>query len=271
MHDEEIRVDEKRREYQLYVPIAPRRPAPVVVALHRFTENGRLMAKLTGFNEVADREGFVVVYPNGSGRRFEAWESDSRDDVALVLAILEDVARRVSIDRNRVYVTGASNGGFLTHRLACLEPAVFAAAAPVMALMPKELSEIVPDGDPVPMLIVHGDKDWIVPAKGSNMYLRGKHSALSLEETVTYWVRRNGCEPNAVTTELPDRDPEDKTRVVLHRYPGPVETLHYEVVGGGHTWPGGTERAPAFIVGRTSRDVSASELIWEFFSRHRRP
>jgi len=270
MRDEEVRLGEARSEYQLYLPTSPRRPAPVVIALHRFTEDGRIMARLTGLNEVADREGFLVVYPNGSGRRFEAWEGGGRDDVALVLAILEDVARRVPIDRSRVYVTGASNGGFLTHRLACLEPAVFAAAAPVMALMPRELSEIVPDGDPVPMLIVHGDEDRIVPAKGSNLFLSGRRSALSLRETIDYWVRRNGCRPGAVTTELRDRDPDDRTRVVLHRYPGPVETLYCEVVGGGHTWPGGDEPGPAFIVGRTSRDVSATELIWDFFARHRR-
>ena len=140
MREHDLRVDEARRNYQLYVPGTPQRPAPVVIALHRFTENGALMSSLTGLNEVADREGFVVAYPNGPWRRFEAWENEKRDDVPLILAILEDVAQRVPIDRSRVYVTGASNGGFLTHRLACLAPRVFAAAAPVMALMPKELA-----------------------------------------------------------------------------------------------------------------------------------
>jgi polyhydroxybutyrate depolymerase len=272
LQEREFRLDGARRTYRLYVPTSARRPAPVVIALHRFMEDGALMAKLTGLNEVADREGFVAVYPDGPWHRFEAWDSTERDDVALVLAVLEDVAAQVRIDRRRVYLTGASNGGFLTHRLACLRPDVFAAAAPVMALMPRDVATRVPDGAPVPILIIHGTKDRIVREQAELAVPFKKYAVLPMEETVRYWVRRNRSRPRPVTIEYPDRDPEDGTRVVLHRYPAQedgAETLFFRVRGGGHTWPGGNERAPGFIVGKTSRDLSASEVIWAFFERQR--
>ena len=97
--------------------------------VHRFTENGETMAWMSGFNEVAREHKFAVVYPNGPGRRFAFLDSQERDDVARVIDTIEDVAAALPIDRSRIYLTGASNGGFLTIRMACLEPQVFAAAA----------------------------------------------------------------------------------------------------------------------------------------------
>ncbi|MHC4955725.1 MAG: extracellular catalytic domain type 1 short-chain-length polyhydroxyalkanoate depolymerase [Planctomycetota bacterium] len=274
LSERDFRVDGARRTYELYVPASAPRPAPLVVALHRLLESGSVMATLTGFNKVADREGFVVVYPNGPWRRFEAFESDSRDDVALVLAVIEDVARQVPVDRRRIYVTGASNGGFLTHRMACLKPRVFAAAAPVMALMPGQLAERVPDGEPVPMLIIHGTRDGIVPEDDTSVFAGKKYDVLPMEETIDYWVRRNRALTQATMRELPDRDPKDGTRVEVRRHAaqqGGAEVVYYRVLGGGHTWPGGVEPTPAFIVGTKSKEFSASEVIWEFFRRYRRP
>jgi polyhydroxybutyrate depolymerase len=269
LQDCRFRIDGDGRSYQLYVPASAGAHPPLVVALHRFTEDGAIMAKLTGFNELADREGFVVVYPDGPGYRFEAFDNDERDDVAFVRAVLDEVAKRVDYDRTRVYVTGASNGGFLTHRLACLAPELFAAAAPVMALLPRRLADRVPDGAPVPMLMIHGTKDGIVKEEATSVFAGARYDVLPMSSTVAYWVHRNGSQGTAIRTELPDADPDDGTRVTLHRYPaqkGGVETRFYRVDGGGHTWPGGNERAPRFIVGKTSRDFSATEAIWAFFS-----
>ncbi|MHC4960204.1 MAG: CE1 family esterase, partial [Planctomycetota bacterium] len=186
-----------------------------------------------------------------------------------VRAVLDEVAKRVDYDRTRVFVTRASNGGFLTHRLACLAPELFAAAAPVMALMPRQLADRVPDGPAVPMLMIHGTKDAIVKEEATSVFAGAKYDVLPMSSTVAYWVHRNGSLETVTVTELPDRDPGDGTRVTLFRYPsrvGGAETRFYRVAGGGHTWPGGSERAPGFIVGKTSRDFSATETIWEFFA-----
>ena len=258
-----------RKTYELYLPAHATNHAPLVVALHRYTESGSTMAWMTGFNEVADREGFVVVYPNGPGRRYEIFDSEDRDDVKTVLAAIEDVAARVPIDRERIYVTGASNGGFLTYRLVCEAPETFAAAAPVMALMPRDIAERSRSGPAVPMLVIHGSKDRIVKPDAKKLAASERFSVLPLDESVAFWVTRNGCDPTPAISTLPDADPEDGTRTELRRYTGGAEVLDYRVEGAGHTWPGGKERAPAFIVGKTARDFSATEAIWTFFARHR--
>ncbi|MHC4850127.1 MAG: extracellular catalytic domain type 1 short-chain-length polyhydroxyalkanoate depolymerase [Planctomycetota bacterium] len=259
-----------RKTYELYVPESGRDPAPLVVALHRYTESGKIMAWMTGFNELADKEGFVVLYPDGPGRRFAFFDYQERDDVALILSMVEEVARKQPIDRRRIYVVGASNGGFMVHRLACLAPETFAAAAAVMSLMPRPLAERVPDGAPIPMLVIHGTRDRIVKPAAESLAGSDKTGVLPIEETVAYWVRRNGASAEAETTEVPDRDPDDGTRTVLRRYPGSAEVRDYRVEGGGHTWPGGKERAPRFIVGKTARDWSATEEIWTFFRTYSR-
>ena len=265
-----IKADEQYT-YQLYLPKSAITPTPLVVALHRFTENGALMARLTGFNDVAARHGFAVIYPDGPGRRFEAFDNGTRDDAGMILAMIKDIARKVSIDQHRIYVTGASNGGFMAYRLTCLYPGVFAAAAPVMALMPRYLQEDCSSNLPIPILMIHGTNDYIIKEHTTSVWAGDKYAVLPMEKTVSYWVHRNHSNPEPSRVLLPDHDPDDSTRIERILFAaGLAETIYYRVKGGGHTWPGGTERAPTFIVGRTSQDMDASEVIREFFTRHHR-
>lgn len=263
-------VDGRAVTYRLFVPAASSAgPVPLVVALHRFTETGSIMARITGFDAIAEREGFIVVYPDGPGRRFD-FGNGSRDDIALVLAVIDDVAAAHAIDPSRVYVTGASNGGFMTYALLDAVPERFAAAAPVMAAMPDADERVSADAPPVPILIIHGMADRIVPAEVSRM---GGFRMTPLEDTIAAWRERNGCTDEPIVEPLPDTDPDDRTRTVRTRYEPAgdgAEVVVYRVIGGGHTWPGGREPSPRFIVGRVSRDFSASEAIWEFFAAHRR-
>jgi polyhydroxybutyrate depolymerase len=254
------------KSYELYVPKALNKPVPLVVALHRFTESGAIMAWMTGFNRLADREGFIVLYPNGPGRRFQFLDDGPRDDAQVVMSMIEDVATLHPVDRSRIYLTGASNGGFLTFRMACLYPETFAAAAPVMALMPRELADR--EGAPVPLLVIHGTGDTIVKEQAENLFGGQRFKVLPMKETLAYWVKRNGA--GEATMRLLPEGEEDGTTTELHVHPGAAEVRYYRVRKGGHTWPGGRERAPRFIVGRTARDWSATEEIWRFFRRYSR-
>ena len=220
---------------------------------------------MSGFNEVADLEGFIVAYPNGSGGRWDTFGGDYRDDVQLVLELIEDVAAAHPIDRERIYLTGASNGGFMTYTLACTAPETFAAAAPVMGLMQATHLEDSP-APPLPILIIHGTRDPLVPYD-STSFLGA--DMLTVDEAVAYWVERNGCDPEPAVEPLADRDPDDRTRVTVERYSGgeaPVVLCRVE--GGGHTWPGGREPGLGLLTGRMSRDIEASALIWQFFAHH---
>ena len=150
--------------------------------------------------------------------------------------------------------------------MACLYGDAFAAVAPVMALMPKALATRA--GPPVPMLVIHGTRDSIVKEEAKSLFAGSSFDVLPMSETIAYWVQRNGAGA-PVRTRLPEGE-EDGTSTELCVYPGAAEVRYYRVEGGGHTWPGGRERAPRFIVGRTARDWSATEEIWRFFRRYSR-
>ena len=269
--------DGAERSYYLYLPgnEAPAAPAPLVIALHRFTETGARMAQMTGFNALADSEHLLVAYPNGKMRRFNAEPDAQPDDAGFILAMIEDIADAYRVDRSRIYLTGASNGGFLLYRLVCEHPDVFAAAAPVMAAFFPGIAEQCAPGPAMPIMIIHGDADPIIPydteevSAGPGRVLE----VLPVPDTVAFWVERNQLESSPVTAPLPDTDPRDGTSAVMESYldeTGTPVVVHIRVRNGGHTWPGGREHVPPFIVGKQSRDFCASEMIWDFFKQHQR-
>ena len=260
-----LEVDGRKRSYELHVPesLDPGRPVPLLVALHRYLASGNDMAYMSGFNEIADRERFIVVYPNGPGGKWDTFGGDYRDDMEVVLAVIEDVAADCPIDPGRVYLTGVSNGGFMAYVLACAAPETFAAAAPVNGLMRADLAGHS-EAPPLPILIVHGTRDGLVPYDAEKFL---GVETLTVDEAVAYWVERNGCDPGPAVEQLADRDPDDRTRLTVQRYSGgaaPVVLCRVE--GGGHTWPGGREPGLGILTGRMSRDIEASEMIWQFFA-----
>lgn len=264
------------RSYYLHVPISTDAStgAPLIIALHRFTETGAWMAKMTGFNALADSESFLVAYPNGKSRRFSFRPGADPDDAAFVLAVIEDIAAIHVIDRSRVYLTGASNGGFLVHKLACEHPETFAAAAPVMATFIRESAETCRPGNHMPMMVIHGDADPLVPYSTDSVFAGPGMTleVLSVPETVAFWAEQNGCLATPVAEALPDIAPGDGTTAVRETYLGEdglARVVHIKVQQGGHTWPGGWEPWPAFIVGKQNEDFSATRMIWDFFKQHR--
>jgi polyhydroxybutyrate depolymerase len=95
---------------------------------------------------------------------------------------------------------------------------------------------------------------------------------LSVDQSIAYWVEKNGCSPMPVVTEVPDRDPADGTRVTRKVYVNEddgTEVILYVVDGGGHTWPGGLQYLPSRVIGKTSRDIDANEVIWSFFKKQK--
>ena len=262
------------RTYQRFVPASctEGKPVPLVVVLHGLTEDGRAMARETDFNAIAEREGFVVAYPDGLLRSFNVFAEGWPDDVGFVLAVVDDVCATCAVDPGRIYLTGASNGGFLTYRLVCEAPGVFAAAAPVMATMPQTVAEAC-EPPPTPILLIHGTEDPIVPYDDPVLYAGPRLTVrmLPIPDTAEFWVAASGCDPEPSVDSLPDTDPADGTTAVCETWTGDdpeAEVVLYTVEGGGHTWPGGYEAYPAWLVGRQCNDFDASEVIWCFFARH---
>lgn len=262
------------RTYELFTPTSLAKAAPaLVIVLHGGRSRGRGMERLTHFSQVAKREGFVVAYPDGvegqwnDGRGLNQYtaQRDGVDDVAFISALVDDIARRQPIDRSRIYVTGMSNGGLMAHRIACEAPGLVAAIAPVEGVIPERTAQQCPPGGaPTPMLLIKG-ADAPVFEQASRRY-----TAMA---TAEFWAKRNGCGSDPQVVELVDTDPNDGTRTRRVSFKGcdsGAEVVWLDVVGGGHTWPGGYQYLPQETVGRTSRDFDATEEIWRFFSAHRR-
>lgn len=270
-----IRHDGLSRSYLIAIPdTAPAEtPLPLVLALHRFAGSAAEMARISRFHEVGIEEGFIVCYPDGRGRRWNTDPDARPDDVGYLRALVAALAAEYPVDLDRVYVTGASNGGFLSWLLACEAADTFAAVAPVMATLPENIATACASAA-MPICVVHGTDDPVVPYDGFELGggPAASRGVLPIPEAVAFWVTRNGADTAPVIEVLSNPDPRDPTVTVSERYlnPGGAEVLLYRVEGGGHTWPGGGEIWPRFIVGPQSTGFDASRAIWEFFRNYTR-
>ncbi|OLT32932.1 hypothetical protein BJF79_35605 [Actinomadura sp. CNU-125] len=211
--------------------------------------------------DYAQTRGFIMVTPEHHGVGWQGvlggTPGPDVDDPGFVRRLQDVLVDRFNADPARLYASGMSNGGFFTSKMAC-ENDRFAAYVPVAGQL-NDPAACHP-GRHVPIVLVHGDADPLVPYA-------------TVRPALDFWTRNNGCGTRSVATDLPDIAPDDNTTVVRHDHPdcpadGPV-TL-YEIKGGGHNWPGGTPFLGAFL-GGTTYDIDANALIWDFVSGHRLP
>ena len=269
-----------QRRFHLHVPAAARGPMPLVVVLHGGGGSADPVAQIkraSRFDDKADAEGFAVLYPQAlegnwnDGRGLSRYRSQAQniDDVGFIAAAIDRAAGLASIDRDRVYATGASNGGMMTYRLACEDAARYAAAAAVIANLPVKLPCRPARG--IPVAIINGTEDPLMPWAGGSVRFGRQQmgDVISAEATAARFASINGCAPTPVAQPMPDRAPRDGTRAVRLSFARcAAEVVLYRIDGGGHTWPGpGRQTAISGIVGRTSRDIDATAEIWEFFAR----
>jgi polyhydroxybutyrate depolymerase len=276
-HMRKLTVDGRERSYLVHIPpqYDPNKPTPVVLIFHGAGMNAAMTVPFTGMSEKSDEAGFIAVYPNGTGidpfltlnaggRRGELAEH-SADDVKYVAHLLDDLVHVVNVDQKRVFATGMSNGGMMCYRLAAELSDRIAAIAPVAGTM--AIDEAKPKR-PVSVLHFHGTADALVPVDGPG---RGTPKFLtfkSVEESIRIWCKINQCPETSVTTCFPNKV-DDGTTVKQKTYgPGQdgAEVVLIEIEGGGHTWPG---QKPAIgFLGKSTLDISANDLIWQFFQKH---
>ena len=265
-----------QRGYLLHVPPHAERdaaPLPLLIVLHGGGGRGEGMVRLTHFNDLADRETFLVAYPDGLNHQWNDGRETAQktDDVAFVRALLDNIRLLCSMDPARVYVTGMSNGGFMAGRLDLEMGDVFAAFASVSATLPQKLVHDAKAVRPISGLYILGTTDPIVPYNGGEIEIGQGGRVASKNQVVDFWARQDGCARLPLTTTLPDTDPNDGCRVRRDSYAAGrqgAELVVYSVEGGGHAWPGGLQYLPKMMIGRTNRDIDASAVIWDFFKRH---
>jgi polyhydroxybutyrate depolymerase len=271
--------DGRTRTYLVH-DFARETPAPVVVVLHGGGGNAANAARMSGFDRVAARDGFIAVYPDGTagraGGRLLTWNAghccaaamtNGVDDVGFVAALIDALVASGRADRTRVYVTGMSNGGMMAHRLAREIPERIAAIAPVVGAL---FGDKPPPRVPMSAFIVVGATDTVVPPGGGPLQLRallGRRSAANHDVApalaqATYWATHNGC-GTPVTTETPRATTSSWSTctsgapVVFHR-----------VAGNGHAWPGGEAGRRGAAAPTQASD--ATDEMWAFFRTARR-
>lgn len=273
-----LNVGGRDRSYRIYLPreYAPQRPTPVVLVFHGSGSDAESVSQFSGMNSQADKGGFIAVYPNGTRFRStpHAWNSggfnrheaaECPDDVEFVRRLLDDLATTVNVDCKRVYATGHSSGAMMCYRLAVELPDRIAAIAPVGGTMAVDVAA---SQLPVSVIHFHGTLDTFVPWCGSS---RGASRSLlfkSVERTVGIWAKVNGCPAEPLLVNMPNKAADGLTveRRSFGAGKGGAEVVLYAVVGGGHTWPGAASSGNGF--GKSTLDISANDLMWEFFQKH---
>lgn len=273
-----LTVDGRDRTFRMHVPAELSRPAPLLVALHGGGGDGARIQGYSGFDEVADREGFVVAYPDAfggtwnDGRAGEALSANAAgvDDELFIDVLLDRISSEISIDEERIVVSGASNGGIMALALACGDVgARLAGVAPVIAAFAAGTEETCEPRGPLSVLLVNGDEDELVPIGGGDIGAEGRGAVASLADTEAFWVRHNECDEEPAREEL-DAVEDDGTSLFIETWSacaGQTVVQKVLVQGGGHTWPGARSGALTDgFLGRTSQELDVAEKVWALLS-----
>ena len=256
------------RDYYFYQPNSIQDNAPLVFVLHGYSGSAGGIMGYSGMNEIAAEHGFAVCYPQGlsdqSGYNF--WnvgytfhQNQTVDDVAFLSSLANYLQDEYNLSTEHTFSTGMSNGGDMSYMLACQANDIFRAIAPVAGCMMEEIYNTC-DSSPVPVFEIHGNNDNVTLWGGDMQNNDGWGAYYSIEDGIELWVEINNCQNNEETF-LPNTNLNDGSYIINHRYfdcNDNAEVWLYEVVGGGHDWPGSYG----------NMDINASEEIWSFFSQY---
>jgi polyhydroxybutyrate depolymerase len=223
---------------------------------------------ISGWNRVADENGLIVVYPQGTGRGPKSWEMMGSEtpsrmpDVLFISQLIDKLESSYNIDKTRIYANGMSNGGGMAFVLSCTLADRIAAVGMVSAGLDPDWSWCT-DHKPVPVIAFHGTADPVCPYNGGPSKLAGG-TLPNVPEFFTKWSRRNQCAPNAIESAA-------ATGVTRRQYTGctnEAAVVLYTIKGEGHQWPGGRRVAAEWLLGPYSQNIDATSQMWAFFREH---
>ena len=275
--------DGRDRSYLTYKPQSLKPGAPLVIVMHGSDGDGSIARASTfyDFDLLADRHGFLVVYPDGFERHWNGCRKHGPyaanlmdiDDIGFLRELTDQLVKRYNLDRSQVFATGISNGGHMAYRLAFEAPDLVRAVAPVIANIPAPSNMACSESrKPVPIMIMNGTDDPLNPYEGGPVELYGsgyRGDVLSARQSADYFARLADADPDPAISNLPDANRDDGTHIRILSWQGkdgglsvPVKLV--EVEGGGHTFPHPTAAYPR-ILGQTSHDAHGAQIIWDFF------
>lgn len=274
------------REYFVQLPAHGTGLQPLVVVMHGGTRPASDVFARGAWATVAAREGFILAAPQGVDNQWNdgrkqtiSGKVSTADDVAFLEAVIADLVARDRADAARVYLSGASNGGLMTFRFACERAAFLAGIAPTISKMPVALRAACRPSRPVPLIMIAGAADPLMPYEGAPtgpMANRSRDQMTTVPETVAFWAQVNGCTLPAVEEQVPDRDSRDGTTVTRLEATSckGAPLVLYRVNGGGHWQPSLTRvegGGPMVqMLGPQNHDIESAEVIWSFLKSVRR-
>ena len=255
------------RNYRVYIPAAytGTTARPLVFDLHGYTSSAIAEQAYSNFAPIADTANVIFVYPNGTvdGGGQPYWNAGfgtAVDDIGFISNLIDTLSTQYNIDLDMVYSCGMSNGGYMSHTLACELSNKIAAIASVTGSMTTLQQLSCTPNRPVPIMQISGNADGTVAYGGSA-------GSMGIDALVSYWATNNNCNPTPVFTNVPNTSLTDGCTAEHYLYNGGTNGTtceKYKIIGGGHTWPGSP-----FIIGVTNQDFKASEKIWLFFRKYK--
>jgi polyhydroxybutyrate depolymerase len=271
----------RNRIFIIHIPadFSTKKHVPLVFILHGGSGKAQGMINFSQFDLVSDTAGFVAVFPQGGaitaggyswadGRGTNA-DSLGIDDVGFINSLINYMFTLYNIDTNKVYVTGISNGGFMSQRLACELNNRIAAVASVSSTMDTSFIPHCKPDNSVPMLIMNGTSDPFVPYIGGTMSTG--QIIISTDSLVSFWMRYDKCSKQVDSIYFPNivlKDSSTVHKYIYNHCDSGFAVLLYEIIGGGHTWPGVPNKIYEIIAGHTNEDIHASVEIWKFFKQY---
>ncbi len=291
LSDESLVEDVQARTYSVYIPTSydETTETPIVFVLHGRFGSGAGTASHIGINPLAEAEGFIGVYPDGllnpnsNTPRDTGWNyirdlpyypgASTHDDTQFFADIVDDLAQDLNIDRDRIYVTGLSNGGFMVQRLACEAPDQYAGFASVAGAGFGGMELVCGDDTPVNMLVMHGTLDNNIQWNGNPQRLpNGElfYTSMPITQLMDFWAAKLAC-TSSEREDIATPETADGLGLVTFSATGcesSAELILYAVLNGGHNWPGIDGGIPNEVAGLVNLDVDATQIIWDFFASH---
>ncbi|MDQ1246920.1 MAG: polyhydroxybutyrate depolymerase [Actinomycetota bacterium] len=265
-----VSVDGNDRSYLIHVPPGydPAMPTPSVVTFHGMGTNAFLQLANSGILASADANGYVVLAPEGQSGLWQLPTGEGDDaadtpELSYLDAVTADADASLCLDPARRYASGMSMGSAMVLVLACQPERTYAAFGGVGASFYRPICDGAP---PAPLIYFHGTADDVVPFDGGTA--RGFEVA-PVPQNMAAWAAHNGCQ-----TQSPAIRTDDVELIEWSSCTADADVDYYKIDGGGHTWPGSpitTNPKFANFGGVTTTTVSATDAMWQFFSRYSLP
>jgi polyhydroxybutyrate depolymerase len=282
--DLNLRTGTHQRSFLLHIPqgYSASHVYPLVVVLHGAFSTAREMEKWSEWRRLADREGFIVIYPEGVGILgfLQHWNAghccgkaaeENWNDVAFIEAAIHGTCRQYAVDKHRIHMMGFSNGGMMAYRFAAERSSLLASAASVSGAIGSRAFQDSPEwrlptpARPVPFLILHGDSDQTVPYDGGKpLDRKSTREYRPVSDAAGFWITSNKSTTGPLQKDAFDGMVAESSWTDSH---GGNKVRVCRIRNWGHEWPGGTI-TKSLPEDHPLKDFDAAEMIWRFFQQY---